>query len=150
MQKEKSAKYLRQSAKYLKQEEQTFLRRFLPDNVRSAHTVLFDPDENVDFIPTTDQLQSCLESYLCLIEKAAKYGCEAVRDCICASELTLGYLSRAVHAGIRIPSFSRKQLLIQMIEVILFEASKIHQNYWARLDGYKRIIAIAYFLKQDL
>ena len=149
MQKEKSAKYLRQSAKYLKQEEQTFLRRFLPDNVRSAHTVLFDPDENVDFIPTTDQLQSCLEAYLRLIEKVAQYGCEAVRGCISASELTLGYLSRAVRAGIRIPSFSRKQYMFQMIEGILFEASKVHQN-WKRLDGYKRIIDIAYLLKQDL
>lgn len=57
--------------KVLRETEQALLHRFISDNVKSAHNVLFDPDGNNDFIPLTDELQSRLEAYLFIVEKAA-------------------------------------------------------------------------------
>ena len=134
------------SRKLLKEKEQKFLVRFLPNNIKSAHSVLFDPDGEIDFYPSPDELLSCLEAYLLLIDYAAQDGCEAVRDCISASELTLAYLIHAFDSGISIPSFSRKRYMISIIDDILLKASKIHRNP-IMLDGYKRINAISNLLK---
>jgi len=133
------------AAKVLREKEKAFLRRFLPNDVRSAHSVLFDFDGKIDFIPSAQELQACLQEYLSVIEEAAQYNCEAVRGCIQASELALGYLGRARGAGIHPPESPFKDRLILRIKNTLIEAKKVHERPMA-LDGYKRICDIAYLL----
>jgi hypothetical protein len=134
-----------EAAKALREKEKAFLTKFLPNGVRSAHSVLFDPDDTIDFIPSAQKLQSCLEEYLALVEEAARYSCEAVRVCIRASELTLAYLGRSRRAGIDPPESPSTNRLILLIENTLLEAQKVHERAM-RLDGYKRIYDIAFLL----
>lgn len=134
-----------EASKFLKEKEKAFMQRFLPDEARSGHGVLFDPDEEIHFIPSAQELQACLEGYLIVIEAAAHYHCEAVRGRIEASELVLGYLGRARRAGIDLPESPARDRLVFLIENTLLEAQKVHQRP-IRLDGYKRIYDIAYML----
>jgi hypothetical protein len=134
-----------EAAKVLRQKEKAFLRRFLPNDVRSAHSLLFDPDGKIHFIPSDQELQACLQEYLSLVEEAAQYNCEAVRGCIQASQLVLGYLGRAHRAGVHPPDSPFKDRLILLIENALLEAQRVHERPMA-LDGYKRIYDIAYLL----
>jgi hypothetical protein len=134
-----------QAAKALREKEKAFLTKSLPNGVRSAHSLLFDPDGKIDFIPSAQELRLCLEEYLALVEEAAGHHCEAVRGCIQASELTLGYLGRARRSGIDPPESPVRGRLIFLIENILLEAQKVHQRP-LRLDGYKRIYDIAHML----
>jgi hypothetical protein len=132
-------------AKVLREKENAFLKRFLPNDARSAHSVLFDPDNKIDFTPSAQELQACLQEYLSLVEDAAHYNCEAVRGCIRASELALAYLGRARRAGIHLPECPFNDRLILLIENAIIDAKKVHERPMG-LDGYKRIYDIAYLL----
>ena len=141
---DKSAK-VSEPARVLRAKEKTFLSGFLPKGVRSAHSVLFDPDGEIEFIPSPGKLQACLVEYVSLVEEAARYSCEAVRGCIEASELALAYLGRARRAGIDPPPSPWTNRLILLIETTLLEAQKVHERPMG-LDGYKRIHDIAHLL----
>lgn len=129
-----------------------FVKRFLPEGVRSGHGLLFDFQNPCDFTPDKKQLEKCIEEYLFLL-RDIPFG--AYTDILGgrmlgASELVLAYLGRSnENDRLHLPSDIVKELTLR-IETLLsslkihFEAVG-HRDYMS-FDGCKRIHDIAWLL----
>jgi hypothetical protein len=128
-----------------------FVKRFLPEGVRSGHGLLFDFQNPFDFTPDKKQLERCIEEYLFLL-RDIPFG--AYTDILGgrmlgASELVLAYLGRSnENDRLHLPSDIVKELTLR-IETLL-SILKIHfeavGHRYMSFDGCKRIYDIVWLL----
>ena len=129
-----------------------FVKRFLPEGLRSGHGLLFDFQNPCNFVPDKKQLKKCIIEYLFLLKDIPS---DAYRDILGgrmldASELVLAYLGRSNEKDrLRLPNNIVKELILK-IETLLSNVRRDceavgHRGYMY-LDGCKRIYDIAWLL----
>lgn len=130
-----------------------FVKRFLPEGVRSGHGLLFDFQKACDFKPDANQLKECMDGYLTLLRNIPGNASEEIRGgrMLDASELALAYLSRSNEDDRRLlPDNMVKELTLK-INTLLYDMKEKSETYgdfgYMHLDGCKRIYNIAWLLK---
>ena len=128
-----------------------FICRFVPEGVRSGHDLLYDFfDKKSDFMPTTDELNECLDGYLNLLTEVPPDSPEELRDMsmMDASELAIAYLGRW-RAGKEVTlDRARIEVLLKVANTLLATVLERYGEEMHRIDGYNRVSWIVRLLDE--